>query len=85
MQTILPHDSAIIVAENEQELQQVFDTITSRHFYNIKEISHFFSYGLLHVYIFERQNILIVKYAGDFNENAETMLSDFYVVHGFNY
>ena len=85
MHTILPHDSAIIVAENENELAETLDLIYARLSDNIKEISHFFSNGLVHVYVFERQNILIVKYAGDFNENAENIISDFYVANGFNY
>lgn len=85
MHTIFPHNSAIIVAENENELAETLDHISATLSENIKEISHFFSNGLVHVYIFERQNILIVKYAGNFNENAENIISDFYVANGFNY
>ncbi len=85
MRHILPFSSAIIIAENENELTEIFDTVTARLFDNIREISFFFSKDLANVYIFERNNILIVRYAGNFTTTVENIVSDFFRANGFNY
>jgi len=84
MQTILPHNSAILVAENEHELVNIFDTITGRLLDNIREISFFISGDEPHVYILERSNILIVRYTGVFSENAQSIFDQFFAENGYN-
>ncbi len=85
MQTILPHNSAILVAENVMELTEIFDTVTARLFDNIKEISFFSSGDFPHIYIFERNNILIIRYTGRFTETVVNIISDFFSANGFNF
>ena len=85
MHTILPRNSAIIVAENACELAEVLDTITGRLFDNIREISFFSSGDFPHIYIFERNNILIVRYTGRFTESVINIISEFFRANGFNF
>lgn len=85
MRTILPHNSAILVAENVIELTEIFDTVTARLFDNIKEISFFSSGDFPHIYIFERNNILIIRYTGRFTESVVNIISEFFRANGFNF
>ena len=85
MRHVLPFSSAIIIAENENELTEIFDTVTARLFDYIKEISFFFSKDLASIYIFERNNILIVRYAGNFTTTVENIVAEFFTANGYNY
>lgn len=83
MQTILPHNSAILIAENNEELRKIFDKITTKNGNFIKEIGYI-SGGKGHqFYILERENIIIVRFAGIVEESTEEIISNFYVENGF--
>ncbi len=85
MHTILPHNSAILIAENEQELHQIFSNISARNFNEINEIGYI-SGGKGHqFYIHERNNILIIRYTGIVEESTEEIISAFYSSNGFNW
>ncbi len=85
MQTILPHNSAILIAENEQELHQIFSNISARNYNEINEIGYITGCGFHQFYIQERQNILIVKYTGIVEETTEEIIAAFYSANGFNW
>ena len=85
MHTILPHNSAILIAENEQELHQIFSNISAHNYNEINEIGYI-SGGKGHqFYIQERNNIMIVRYTGIVEESTEQIISDFYTANGFNW
>lgn len=85
MRTILPHSSAILIAENDEELRNIFNNITAKNGNFIKEIGYI-SGGKGHqFYISERENIIIVRFAGIVEESTEQIISDFYTANGFNW
>ena len=85
MKTILPHKSAILIAENEQELRQIFSNISAKNGNFIKEIGYI-SGGKGHqFYISERNNIMIIRFTGIVEESTEQIISDFYTANGFNW
>lgn len=85
MYTILPKNSAIIVCENETELQKTCDKVTARYYETIHEIGMIYSAPCQQIYITERDNILIIRYTGFFGETAEHIIIDFFRTFGADY
>lgn len=85
MQTIFPNNSAIIVAENEDELKEVFDNITARNGKYIKDIGYITCGNFPQYIIFERSNIIIVRYTGVNDFESEEIVASFYEANGFNW
>jgi len=83
MNIILPQNSAIIVAENEQELKEVFDKITEKNGRFISDLGYIASSKGGQFYIKERENIIIVKYNGVFEFSTEKIIGDFFMDNGF--
>ncbi len=85
MHAIFPKNAAILVAENDEELRNIFNNITAKNGNFIEEIGYI-SGGKGHqFYISERENIIIVRFAGIVEESTEEIISNFYAENGFNW